>query len=59
MTEPKPVTFACGLTMKNRFMLAPMTNCQSHDDGALSIVIVQPQHLEHVFGRLQRQGGRV
>lgn len=22
--------------MKNRFMLAPMTNCQSHDDGSLS-----------------------
>jgi 2,4-dienoyl-CoA reductase-like NADH-dependent reductase (Old Yellow Enzyme family) len=22
--------------MKNRFMLAPMTNCQSHDDGCLS-----------------------
>jgi len=36
MAEPKPVKFACGLTMKNRFMLAPMTNCQSHDDGALS-----------------------
>ena len=30
------VPFSCGLTMKNRFMLAPMTNCQSHDDGALS-----------------------
>ena len=28
--------FACGVTMKNRFMLAPMTNQQSHDDGALS-----------------------
>ena len=22
--------------MKNRFMLAPMTNCQSHSDGRLS-----------------------
>jgi 2,4-dienoyl-CoA reductase-like NADH-dependent reductase (Old Yellow Enzyme family) len=22
--------------MKNRFMLAPMTNCQSHEDGRLS-----------------------
>ena len=31
-----PLTFSCGLTMKNRFMLAPMTNCQSHSDGGLS-----------------------
>ena len=31
-----PVQFACGLTMKNRFMLAPLTNCQSHEDGRLS-----------------------
>lgn len=31
-----PVTFACGLQMKNRFMLAPLTNLQSHDDGTLS-----------------------
>jgi len=31
-----PVTFRCGETMKNRFMLAPMTNTQSHDDGTLS-----------------------
>ena len=31
-----PVTFACGATMKNRFMLAPMTNRQSHKDGRLS-----------------------
>ena len=23
-------------TMKNRFMLAPLTNCQSNDDGTLS-----------------------
>ena len=36
MSTPRPLEFACGLTMKNRFMLAPMTNCQSHDDGALS-----------------------
>lgn len=33
---PVPITFACGATMKNRFMLAPMTNCQSHEDGRLS-----------------------
>jgi 2,4-dienoyl-CoA reductase-like NADH-dependent reductase (Old Yellow Enzyme family) len=31
-----PVTFARGPGMKNRFMLAPLTNCQSHDDGCLS-----------------------
>ena len=31
-----PLTFACGATMKNRFMLAPMTNRQSHEDGRLS-----------------------
>ncbi|MEC9464769.1 MAG: NADH:flavin oxidoreductase [Myxococcota bacterium] len=31
-----PLTFRCGLTMPNRFMLAPMTNCQSHEDGTLS-----------------------
>ncbi|HAS39514.1 MAG TPA: NADH:flavin oxidoreductase, partial [Microscillaceae bacterium] len=33
-----PVTFACGKTMKNRFMLAPLTNKQSHEDGSLSDV---------------------
>lgn len=31
-----PVKFTCGATMKNRFMLAPMTNTQSHEDGTLS-----------------------
>ena len=31
-----PVRFACGQTMRNRFMLAPMTNTQSHEDGTLS-----------------------
>lgn len=30
------VKFPCGLTMKNRFMLAPMTNKQSHEDGQIS-----------------------
>ncbi len=30
------VQFHCGSRMKNRFMLAPMTNTQSHDDGSLS-----------------------
>ncbi|WP_040248608.1 NADH:flavin oxidoreductase [Psychroserpens mesophilus] len=32
----EPLTFSCGKTMPNRFMLAPMTNTQSHDDGTLS-----------------------
>lgn len=37
MTKPfEPVTFRCGKRMANRFMLAPLTNCQSHDDGCLS-----------------------
>jgi 2,4-dienoyl-CoA reductase-like NADH-dependent reductase (Old Yellow Enzyme family) len=30
------LTFSCGAIMKNRFMLAPMTNTQSHEDGTLS-----------------------
>jgi 2,4-dienoyl-CoA reductase-like NADH-dependent reductase (Old Yellow Enzyme family) len=30
------ITFPCGITMKNRFMLAPLTNRQSHEDGQLS-----------------------
>ncbi len=30
------VKFSCGLEMKNRFMLAPLTNQQSHEDGQLS-----------------------
>ncbi len=31
-----PLIFPCGKKMKNRFMLAPMTNSQSHEDGRLS-----------------------
>jgi 2,4-dienoyl-CoA reductase-like NADH-dependent reductase (Old Yellow Enzyme family) len=31
-----PLTFARGPAMKNRFMLAPLTNWQSHADGVLS-----------------------
>lgn len=31
-----PVVFPSGATMKNRFMLAPMTNTQSMEDGTLS-----------------------
>lgn len=30
------ITFSCGITMKNRFMLAPLTNGQSYEDGKLS-----------------------
>ncbi|WP_431137034.1 NADH:flavin oxidoreductase [Psychroserpens mesophilus] len=30
------LVFPCGKVMKNRFMLAPMTNTQSHEDGTLS-----------------------
>jgi len=32
----EPLSFAHGPPMKNRFMLAPMTNTQSHADGRLS-----------------------
>ncbi len=31
-----PLDFKRGRAMNNRFMLAPLTNCQSHDDGTLS-----------------------
>ena len=31
-----PVQFSCGAIMKNKFMLAPMTNSQSFEDGRLS-----------------------
>jgi 2,4-dienoyl-CoA reductase-like NADH-dependent reductase (Old Yellow Enzyme family) len=32
----EPLALARGPAMKNRFMLAPLTNCQSHPDGRLS-----------------------
>ena len=32
----EPLTFRHGPAMKNRFMLAPLTNLQSHADGTLS-----------------------
>lgn len=32
----RPLTFSSGATLKNRFMLAPLTNTQSHPDGKLS-----------------------
>ena len=31
-----PLLFSCGTSMKNRFMLAPLTNQQSHENGQLS-----------------------
>jgi 2,4-dienoyl-CoA reductase-like NADH-dependent reductase (Old Yellow Enzyme family) len=31
-----PLPLACGATLKNRFVLAPLTNSQSHADGVLS-----------------------
>lgn len=31
-----PISFPCGLTAPNRFVLAPLTNQQSHEDGTLS-----------------------
>ncbi|MFZ9017689.1 MAG: NADH:flavin oxidoreductase [Ilumatobacteraceae bacterium] len=37
MTSPfEPLSFLHGSRMPNRFMLAPLTNQQSHDDGTLS-----------------------
>lgn len=35
-TPESPITFPCGAVMKNRFMLAPLTNRQSHENGQLS-----------------------
>ncbi len=32
----EPLTFKSGATISNRFMLAPLTNLQSHEDGRLS-----------------------
>jgi 2,4-dienoyl-CoA reductase-like NADH-dependent reductase (Old Yellow Enzyme family) len=32
----EPIEFSCGVEMPNRFMLAPLTNMQSHSDGTLS-----------------------
>ena len=44
------VTFLRGQTMKNRFMLAPLTNCQSEPDGRLSAT-------EQRWLSLRAQGG--
>ena len=35
-TASESITFPCGATMKNRFMLAPLTNTQSFENGILS-----------------------
>ena len=35
-TLDQPLTFTRGPQMKNRFMLAPLTNSQSHEDGVMS-----------------------
>ncbi len=35
-TPKQSLVFSCGAKMKNRFMLAPLTNTQSHQDGTLS-----------------------
>jgi len=32
----EPLPLACGRALKNRFVLAPLTNTQSHEDGTLS-----------------------
>lgn len=31
-----PIQFSCGVSIKNSFMLAPMTNRQSYENGQLS-----------------------
>ena len=36
MKPNTPLQFPCGISMNNRFMLAPLTNSQSHEDGQLS-----------------------
>lgn len=36
VTTNTPLTFQNGISMPNRFMLAPLTNTQSNDDGKLS-----------------------
>lgn len=36
MKEYKSIQFKCGVQMKNPFMLAPLTNQQSNEDGTLS-----------------------
>lgn len=47
----EPFTFPCGLTMKNRLALAPMTHCSSHPDGTVS-----EQELRYYRSRAQGLG---
>ena len=63
-----PLTLTRGPAMKNRFMLAPLTNLQSHADGTLSedemhwlemrasggfgTVMTAAAHVQHRRGRL-------
>lgn len=46
----EPMSFKCGKAMDNRFMLAPLTNSQSHEDGTLS-------GDEHHWLTMRAQGG--
>jgi 2,4-dienoyl-CoA reductase-like NADH-dependent reductase (Old Yellow Enzyme family) len=46
----EPLAFARGPAMKNRFMLAPLTNTQSHADGRLS-------DEEHRWLQMRAEGG--
>lgn len=46
----EPLSFARGKPMKNRFMLAPLTNQQSHADGTLS-------DIEHHWLAMRGEGG--
>ncbi|MET0387540.1 MAG: NADH:flavin oxidoreductase [Polyangiales bacterium] len=46
----EPVSLPRGRALKNRFMLAPLTNCQSHADGTLS-------EAEQHWLTLRAQGG--
>jgi 2,4-dienoyl-CoA reductase-like NADH-dependent reductase (Old Yellow Enzyme family) len=47
----EPFTFPCGITMKNRLALAPMTHCSSHPDGTVS-----EQELPYYRSRAQGLG---
>jgi 2,4-dienoyl-CoA reductase-like NADH-dependent reductase (Old Yellow Enzyme family) len=50
MSPFEPLTFLHGPAMPNRLMLAPLTNCQSHDDGTLS-------DEEHRWLTMRAEGG--
>jgi 2,4-dienoyl-CoA reductase-like NADH-dependent reductase (Old Yellow Enzyme family) len=48
------ILFPCGVKMKNRFMLSPLTNTQSHEDGTLS-----PEEFDWLTMRAKGQFGLV